>query len=67
MLAGSPNFGLIGRFTEIPGEVVFTTEYAVRSAQTAVAALRKITPPPPVYKGQRDPRVLLNAARAMGT
>lgn len=62
---GSANFAFIGEFTEIPDEVIFTTEYAVRSARTAVAALLKIDSPPPVYKGQFDPKVLIEAAKAI--
>ena len=62
--AGSTNFAFIGEFAEIPDEVVFTTEYAVRTAQTAVASLLKLQMPPPVYKGQYDPKVLLEAIQA---
>lgn len=62
---GSANFAFIGEFAEIPDEVIFTTEYAVRTARTAVAALLNLDPPPPVYKGQLDPKVLIEAAKAI--
>lgn len=64
---GSTNFAFIGEFVETPDEVVFTTEYAVRTAQIAVASLLGLEMPPPVYKGQFDPTVLLNAIRTLGT
>lgn len=37
--AGSKNLAFIGQFTEIPDDVVFTVEYSVRSAQSAVFGL----------------------------
>jgi oleate hydratase len=61
----STNLAFIGQFAEIPDEAAFTTEYAVRTAQTAVAILLKRDMPPPVYKGQFDPGVLLAAAKAL--
>lgn len=36
---GSRNLGLISQFVEIPEDVVFTVEYSVRAAQTAVYQL----------------------------
>lgn len=43
-------------------DVVFTVEYSIRSAQTAVYTLLGLNrTPPPVYKGQFNPRILLNA------
>jgi oleate hydratase len=46
--------------------VVFTVEYSVRSAQTAVNSLLGLDKdPPPVYKGHYDPRVLLEAFMAL--
>ncbi len=60
--AGSTNFAFVGQFCEIPDDVVFTVEYSVRSAQTAVYALLSLKrEPPAVYKGQFDPRVLYRA------
>ncbi len=50
--ACSKNFGLISQFVEIPGDVVFTVEYSVRAAQTAVYELlgikREIPPVSPL-------------------
>ncbi len=59
---GSTNLGFIGQFCEIPDDVVFTVEYSVRSAQTAVYSLLGLNrEPPAVYKGQHDLRVLYGA------
>jgi oleate hydratase len=59
---GSTNFAFIGQFCELPDDTVFTVEYSVRSAQTAVYTLLGLKrEPPAVYKGQYDPRILLNA------
>ena len=63
---GAKNFALMGQFCELPDDVVFTVEYSIRSAQTAVQALLGLrTGPPPVYKGEYDPRVLFRAFRAL--
>jgi oleate hydratase len=63
---GSKNLAFVGQYCELPDDVVFTVEYSIRSAQTAVYSLlgleRKI---PSVYKGQFDPRVLLQAFLAL--
>jgi oleate hydratase len=62
----SKNFALIGQFCELPDDVVFTVEYSVRSAQTAVYSLLGLKrTPPPVYKGHHDPSVLRNAFLAL--
>jgi oleate hydratase len=62
----SKNLAFIGQFCELPEDVVFTVEYSVRSAQTAVYSLLGMNrTPPPVYKGKYDPRVLLNAFRTL--
>lgn len=59
---GSENFAFVGQFCELPDDVVFTVEYSVRSAQKAVyLLLGGERTPPPVYKGNHDPRVLLKA------
>jgi oleate hydratase len=59
---GSTNLAFTGQFCELPEDVVFTVEYSVRSAQTAVYKLLGLKrEPPPVYKGQHDPRALYNA------
>lgn len=64
--AGTKNFAFIGQFCEIPDDVVFTVEYSVRSALTAVYSLLDIKKEiPPVFKGQHDPTVLFNALKTM--
>jgi oleate hydratase len=63
---GSTNLAFIGQFAEVPDDVVFTVEYSVRTAWTAVAELLKLDRrPPKVYKGQFDPRVLVHALETM--
>ncbi len=62
----SRNLAFIGQFCEVPDDVVFTVEYSVRSAQTAVYSLLGMSrTPPPVYKGHHDPRILLKAFLAL--
>jgi len=52
---GSTNLAFVGQFCELPADVVFTVEYSIRSAQTAVYSLlglkRRYRA---VYKGQYD-------------
>jgi oleate hydratase len=55
---GSKNLAFIGQFCELPDDVVFTTEYSVRSARVAVATLLGLQQPPPVYKGEHDLKVI---------
>lgn len=63
---GSKNLAFVGQFCELPEDVVFTVEYSIRSAQTAVYSLLGLNrTPPPVYKGNRDPRILLKAFLAL--
>jgi oleate hydratase len=63
---GSRNLAFMGQFCEMPDDVVFTVEYSIRSAQTAVyALLGSRRRPPAVYKGEFDPRVLYKAFRAL--
>ena len=63
---GSINLAFIGQFCELPEDVVFTVEYSIRSAQTAVYALLNMErTPPPVYRGQDDLRVLLQAVETL--
>jgi oleate hydratase len=60
--AGSTNLAFIGQFSELPDDVVFTVEYSIRSAQTAVYSLLKLDrKPTPFYRGSHDPRVLFEA------
>jgi oleate hydratase len=53
--AGSQNLAFVSQFVELADEVVFTVEYSVRAAQTAVYELlhidRKI---PPVTRHDRS-------------
>lgn len=60
------NLAFIGQFCELPEDVVFTVEYSIRSAQTAVYQLLDLgRTPPPVYHGAFDPRVLFKAFVAL--
>jgi oleate hydratase len=64
--AGTTNLAFIGQYCELPDDVVFTVEYSVRSAQTAVFSLlgsnQQVSP---LYKGQHDPGVLLSAVETL--
>ncbi len=63
---GSTNLAFIGQYCEQPDDVVFTVEYSIRSAQTAVYTLLRIDKkPPPVYKGAHDPRVVFAALQTL--
>ncbi|WP_417700718.1 oleate hydratase [Pseudophaeobacter sp.] len=63
---GARNFAVIGQYVELPRDCVFTVEYSVRSARTAVASLTgKADPPPPVVRTDLDPMVLIRAARVL--
>ncbi len=61
---GTTNLAFIGQYCEIPDDVVFTVEYSVRSAQTAVYSMlavdKKVSP---LYKAQYDPPVLFSALK----
>ena len=63
---GTTNLAFIGQFCEIPDDVVFTVEYSVRSAQTAVYSLldldRQVSP---IYKAEHELGILFNALRTM--
>jgi oleate hydratase len=62
----SKNLAFTGQFCEMPEDVVFTVEYSVRSAQTAVYGLLGLDrKPPAVYKGTHNPRIVLEAYRAL--
>jgi oleate hydratase len=59
---GSRNLGFISQFVEIPEDVVFTVEYSVRAAQTAVYQLLGITREiPPVTQHAKSIAVQLKA------
>jgi oleate hydratase len=60
------HFGIIGQYVEIPDDTVFTVDYSVRSAQTAVYSLLKLNKKvTPIHKGQYDPAVLFRAFMTM--
>jgi len=63
---GSTNFAFLGQFAEVPNDCVFTVEYSVRCAQTAVHSFfendKKVLP---IYQGHHDPEVLINATKAL--
>jgi oleate hydratase len=62
----SMNFAFIGQYCELPHDVVFTVEYSIRSAQTAVYALLGLNRrAPEVYRGEFDPMVLYKAFMAL--
>mgnify|MGYP001979469513 CR=1 FL=1 len=62
------NFAFLGQFCEMPDDTVFTVEYSVRSAQTAVYGLygvgRDVTP---LYRGFEDPSVKARALLTLST
>ena len=63
---GARNFAVIGQFCEQPRDCVFTVEYSIRSARSAVAGLTgRVDPPPPVARTDLDPMVLIRAARVL--
>lgn len=63
---GSTNLAFIGQYAEVPDDCVFTVEYSVRTAWTAVAGLLHLDrQPPPVYKGKHNPEVLIHALETM--
>ena len=63
---GSKNLAFVGQYCELSDDVVFTVEYSIRSAQTAVYSLLGLDrKAPPVCQGQFNPRVLLEAFLAL--
>jgi oleate hydratase len=63
---GTTNIAFIGQYCEIPDDVVFTVEYSVRSAQTAVYGLLDLDKAvSPLYKAQHDVGVLFASLRTM--
>ncbi|MET9608514.1 oleate hydratase [Streptomyces sp. NPDC006512] len=63
---GSTNLAFIGQYAEVPDDVVFTVEYSVRTAWTAVADLLHLDErPPPVFKGRHSPKVLVEALETL--
>jgi len=64
--SGTANLAFTGQFCELPDDVVFTVEYSIRSAATAVYNLLELDrEPPAVYKGQHNPRVLFEAFKTL--
>jgi oleate hydratase len=63
---GSTNLAFLGQFAEQPDDVVFTVEYSVRTAATAVYTLLGLDKKPPsVYKGLLSPEVVWQALRTL--
>ena len=63
---GSTNLAFIGQYAEVEEDVVFTVEYSVRTAWAAVATLLKLDKqPPPVFRGRRDAKVLVEALQTL--
>jgi len=63
---GYGNLAFTGQFCELPDDVVFTVEYSIRSAQTAVSRMLGLKhEPPAVYKGKYHPAVLYEAFKAL--
>lgn len=62
----SQNLALISQFVELPKDMVFTEEYSVRAARTAVYTLFDIDKEIlPVTAYNRDPKVLAKAAKTL--
>jgi oleate hydratase len=62
----SRNFALLGQFTELPEDIVFTVEYSVHGAMHAVYTLLDVDRPiPPIYHGILDPKAALGATKAL--
>lgn len=63
---GATNFAFLGQFAEVPKDIVFTVEYSVRTAQTAVYELfetgKKIIP---VYPSIHEAKSLIKAAKSI--
>jgi oleate hydratase len=63
---GTRNLAFMGQFCELPTDVVFTVEYSIRSAQTAVYSLLELKrKTPAVYQGRFNPRILYKALMAL--
>ena len=64
--ARSQNFAVIGQYCELPIDCVFTVEYSVRSAWTAVCKLTgAIDMPPSVVRSDLNPAVIWRAAKVL--
>ena len=64
--AGYANFAVVGQFCELPDDVVFTVEYSVRAAMTAVYGLLGMDrEPPSVFTVKSNPASIVKAFRAL--
>ena len=62
--AGSTNFAMVSQFVEIPDDMVFTEEYSVRAARTAVYGLLDVKKTiGPVTPYNRQPKILMKALK----
>jgi len=65
---GATNFAFLGQFTEVAEDCVFTVEYSVRTAQTAVYGLfdtgKSVIP---VYDSAHNPLVLIQAMKSISS
>ncbi len=63
---GATNFAFLGQFADLANECVFTVEYSVRCAQTAVYGLFKTEKDVlPIYNSIHRPEVLIKALKAV--
>ena len=63
---GVTNVAFLGQFAEVPNDCVFTVEYSVRCAQTAVYGLFECGKDVlPVYDSIHKPKVLIKAMKAI--
>ncbi len=62
----SENFAFLGQFCEMPEDIVFTIEYSVRSAQTAVYKLLQLDKDVcPIYKGYFSPKIIYDVVKTI--
>ncbi|MGL4695684.1 oleate hydratase [Enterococcus larvae] len=62
----STNFAMVSQFVEIPKDMVFTEEYSIRAARTAVYKLFNVDKEViPVTAHNRNPKVLAKATHTM--
>ena len=63
---GTTNFAFLGQFAEVNKDCLFTVEYSVRSAQTAVYGLFECDKGViPVYDSIHNPKVIIKAMKAI--
>lgn len=65
VLRKAKNFACMGQYSELSDDVVFTVEYSVRTAMTAVHNLAGGRAPAPVVRSDHSPLVLVNALRTL--